>query len=147
MAKDDQQSADNTPAQPDKAPGLSSLESQALDLPNWSDQVAPSPAGPPLNSADTSGQLGPLLKIPLEVRVVLGSTKRTLAELAHANPGSFLELDSLAGEPVLLTVAGTPFARAEVVVIDNQYAVRITELLQDLATMVDTARRRAGHGA
>ena len=95
--------------------------------------------GPRFEAVQGEVRLAPLLKVPLDVRVVLGTAQRKLSELAQIQPGSLLELDSIAGEPVLLTVSGTPFAKAEVVVIDDQYAVRISELLQDLATMVDAA--------
>ncbi len=100
--------------------------------------------GPRFEAVAGEAQLAPLLKVPLDVRVVLGTAQRKLSELAQIQPGSLLELDSIAGEPVLLTVSGTPFARAEVVVIDDQYAVRISELLQDLATMVDAVGQSDG---
>lgn len=90
----------------------------------------------PLDLTVEGGALEALLQVPLEVQVVLGTAYPTLAELARLEPGDVVVLDSVAGDPVILEVAGVPFARAEVVVFDDQYAVRIVELLDDPAALV-----------
>jgi|BEDMetMinimDraft_2_1075160.scaffolds.fasta_scaffold17131_2 flagellar motor switch protein FliN len=90
----------------------------------------------PLDVTVEGGALEALLQVPLEVQVVLGTAYPTLAELAQLQPGDVVVLDSVAGDPVVLEVAGVPFARAEVVVFDDQYAVRIVELLDDPAALV-----------
>jgi flagellar motor switch protein FliN len=90
----------------------------------------------PLDVEVADGALDALLQVPLEVQVVLGSARPTLAELAQLKPGEVVVLDSVAGDPVILEVAGVPFARAEVVVFEDQYAVRIVELLDDPAAVV-----------
>jgi flagellar motor switch protein FliN/FliY len=131
-----------SPPNPDSQPRP--VEGRPLDLPDLSSQSGSSQAGPRFDPVQAGDRLDPLMKIPLEVRVVLGTARRKLADLAAIEAGSLLELDSIAGEPVLLTVAGIPFAKAEVVVIDDQYAVRISELLEDLAVMVDAVHEQVG---
>jgi flagellar motor switch protein FliN/FliY len=91
----------------------------------------------PLKVEVTAGALDALLQVPLEVHVVLGEAKPTLSELAQLKSGEVVVLDSIAGDPVTLEVAGVPFARAEVVVFEDQYAVRIVELLDDPAQLVE----------
>jgi len=69
-----------------------------------------------------------LAEVNLEVTAELGRAALRVSELLDLQPGSIIELDREAGAPVELFVNGTLFARAEVVVIDGQYAVRICEL-------------------
>jgi flagellar motor switch protein FliN len=97
---------------------------------------APAEVRQPLEVEVADGALDALLQVPLEVQVVLGSAQPTLVELAQLKPGEVVVLDAVAGDPVLLEVAGVPFARAEVVVFEDQYAVRIVELLDDPAALV-----------
>ena len=66
--------------------------------------------------------------IKVNVEVVIGSTELTLAELAGMREGSIVELPVLAGEPVLMKAAGQEFAKGEVVVIDENFGIRVTEL-------------------
>lgn len=80
--------------------------------------------------------LDPLLDIQLEVAVVLGSREMTLEELATMGPGQYVALSTHAGDPVLVKIQGKPFAWAEVLVIDDQYAVRIIEVIADPAAAV-----------
>lgn len=70
-----------------------------------------------------------LYDVPLEVTAVLGRTRRQVGEVLALGPGSVLELDKLAGEPVELLVNGKLIARGEVVVIDEHFAVRITDIV------------------
>ncbi|NLA34336.1 MAG: flagellar motor switch protein FliN [Actinobacteria bacterium] len=70
-----------------------------------------------------------LADVHLEVTAELGRTKLRVSELLSLEPGSVIGLEREAGSPVDLQVNGTLFARAEVIVVDNQYAVRITELV------------------
>jgi flagellar motor switch protein FliN/FliY len=90
----------------------------------------------PLEVEVQAGALEALLQVPLEVQVILGAASPTLSELAQLKPGDVVVLDSVAGDPVILEVAGVPFARAEVVIFEDQYAVRIVELLDDPAQLV-----------
>lgn len=92
--------------------------------------------GPPPWAAVEPG-LGPvdeeklrlLLDIPLKVTVVLGRTRRPIKEVLEMAPGSIVELDALADEPVEVLVNGVPVARGEVVVVNENFGVRITSIL------------------
>ena len=70
-----------------------------------------------------------LLDIPLEVTVELGRTKRLIKDVLELGVGSVIELDKLAGEPVDVVVNSKLVARGEVVVIDENFGVRITDIL------------------
>lgn len=70
-----------------------------------------------------------LLDIPLELRVELGRTSKTVKEVLELAPGSIFELDRVAGEPVDIFVNGKLIAKGEVVVIDENFGVRITDIL------------------
>ena len=83
---------------------------------------------PSLNPSE-SNNLNMLLDIPLKVTVELGRTKRSVKEILEMSSGSILELDKLAGEPVDILVNNRHIARGEVVVIDENFGVRITDIL------------------
>lgn len=69
------------------------------------------------------------LPLPCHVKVVLGECRKTLPEILSVQEGSILELDRLAGEPVSVEVNGKALFRGEVVVIDENFGVRITGLV------------------
>jgi flagellar motor switch protein FliN len=73
--------------------------------------------------------LGQVKDVKVELRVELGRTTRSLEELASITAGSILAIDKLAGEPVDLYAAGELIAKAEVVVIDENFGVRVTEVV------------------
>lgn len=70
-----------------------------------------------------------LLDIPLEVSVELGRTKIVIRDLMQLGPGSIIELDKLIGEPVDLLVNDNLIARGEVVVFDENFGIRITDIV------------------
>ena len=72
--------------------------------------------------------IGLILDVPLQVTVELGRTKKTIKEILDLATGSIVELDKLAGEPVEIQVNGHFLAKGEVVVIDENFGVRITEI-------------------
>ncbi|WP_409292293.1 flagellar motor switch phosphatase FliY [Peribacillus sp. SCS-37] len=76
-----------------------------------------------------SGNLDLLLDIPLQVTVELGRTKRSVKELLDLSAGSIIELDKLAGEPVDVLVNNKLVATGEVVVIDENFGVRVTDII------------------
>src|SRR5579875_2172902 len=97
-----------------------------------------------LSAAITEGGDGSLAleqlgQIPVELSVELGRTHLTLAETLALDVGSILTLERTAGEPADLLVNGTPVARGEVVVIDERFGLRITEILD--------SRSEPEHGA
>ncbi|MGE6487509.1 flagellar motor switch phosphatase FliY [Paenisporosarcina sp. NPDC076898] len=70
-----------------------------------------------------------LLDIPLQVTVELGRTKRMVKEILSVSQGSIIELDKLAGEPVDILINNKLIAVGEVVVIDENFGVRVTDIL------------------
>jgi flagellar motor switch protein FliN/FliY len=71
-----------------------------------------------------------IMDVQLEISVELGRTKRLIKDILEFGAGSIVELDKLAEEPVDILVNGKIIARGEVVVIDESFGVRITEILQ-----------------
>jgi flagellar motor switch protein FliN/FliY len=70
-----------------------------------------------------------LSDVPVDLTVEIGRTRLTVGETLDLRQGSIVSLNRMAGEPVDLLVNGTPIARGEVVVIDEQFGLRITEVL------------------
>ncbi len=87
----------------------------------------------PLQVPQGGGQLpsniGMIVDIPVRVTVELGRTRKSVGEILSFAPGSVIELDKMAGEPVDVLVNGKPIAKGEVVVIDENFGVRVTEIL------------------
>lgn len=79
--------------------------------------------------ADSVPNMSLLLDVPMRLTVELGRTTRSIKDVLELNVGSVLELDKLSGEPVDLLVNGKVIARAEVVVIDENFGVRVTEIV------------------
>ena len=75
------------------------------------------------------GDLSRLSDIPMELSVEIGRTHMTVGETLDLHAGSVVTLERIAGEAADLLVNGTPFARGEVVGIDDQYGLRIIEIL------------------
>ncbi|HUM76259.1 MAG TPA: flagellar motor switch protein FliN, partial [Fervidobacterium sp.] len=80
-------------------------------------------------SAAIDERLQLLFDIPLNITVELGRTKLTLKEVMELGVGSLIELDKLTGEPVDIYVNNKLIAKGEVVVIDENFGVRITEII------------------
>ncbi|QGT99176.1 Flagellar motor switch protein FliN [Candidatus Syntrophocurvum alkaliphilum] len=79
--------------------------------------------------------IGLIMDVPLDVTVELGKTRKTIKEILELNPGSIIQLDKLAGEPVDLLVNGKLIAKGEVVVIDESYGIRITTIISPMDRM------------
>jgi flagellar motor switch protein FliN/FliY len=97
------------------------------------------PLTPEAPSADQAHGIELLMDVALEVSVELGRSHMSIGEILALRTGSVIELDKLAGEPVDVSVNGTLIARGEVVVVDEKFGVRITEV-------VSKARRLASVG-
>jgi flagellar motor switch protein FliN/FliY len=78
--------------------------------------------------AAEQAELERLHDVPVELAVEIGRTRMTIRETLALGPGSIVTLDRLAGEPVDLLVNGKPIARGEVVVIDEEFGLRVTEV-------------------
>ena len=70
-----------------------------------------------------------ILDIPVNISLEVGSTKISIRNLLKLNQGSVVELDRLAGEPLDLLVNGTLIAHAEVVVVNEKYGIRLTDII------------------
>lgn len=70
-----------------------------------------------------------IMDVPLQVTVELGRTHKLIKEVLEFSPGSIIELDKLAGEPVDILVNGKAIAQGEVVVIDESFGVRVTDII------------------
>lgn len=100
-------------------------ETEAVDYVPFEATVAepePDPAGPP-------AELERLHDVPVELAVEIGRTRMTIGETLALGPGSIITLNRLAGEPVDLLVNGKPIARGEVVVIDEEFGLRVTDVV------------------
>jgi len=91
-------------------------------------ETTTTPGGEPAGLAEPP-ELERLQEVPVELAVEIGRTRMTIGETLALGPGSIVALNRLAGEPVDLLVNGTPIARGEVVVIDEEFGLRITELV------------------
>jgi flagellar motor switch protein FliN/FliY len=70
-----------------------------------------------------------LSAVPVDLSVEIGRARMSVGETLELREGSVVTLDRMAGEPVDLLVNGTPIARGEVVVIDEQFGLRLTQVL------------------
>ena len=123
--------SDNAEQKQDAPPVETAAASDAADLP-------PQPPQPPepqnskpdgVNDSALKGDMDFLLDIPLEISVELGRTKMLINELLHLGQGSVIELSKLAGETLEIFANQKLVARGEVVVINEKYGIRLTEII------------------
>lgn len=81
------------------------------------------------NGGTSKENINLIMDVPLEITVELGRTKRLIKDILEFGPGTVIELDRLAGEPVDVIVNGKFIAKGEVVVIDESFGVRITDIV------------------
>ncbi|ORM68297.1 flagellar motor switch protein FliN [Pantoea rwandensis] len=95
----------------------------------------PDPTENVFKSFDSNGASGSLqdidliMDIPVKLTVELGRTKMTIKELLRLTQGSVVSLDGLAGEPLDILINGYLIAQGEVVVVNDKYGVRITDII------------------
>ncbi|GHA06081.1 flagellar motor switch protein FliN [Oceanisphaera arctica] len=80
-------------------------------------------------NSETPRELEMILDIPVKLTVELGRTRLTIKQLLELAQGSVIELDGLAGEPMDILINGYLIAQGEVVVMDDKYGIRITEIV------------------
>ena len=95
-------------------------------------QFAPLQPGQPMVQPDN---LNLILDVPLQISVELGRAKKTIKEILEMGPGSVIELDRLAGESVDMIVNGRLIAKCEVVVINETFGIRITDIVHPMERM------------
>ncbi|MBX3304500.1 MAG: flagellar motor switch protein FliN [Nitrospira sp.] len=87
---------------------------------------------PPVQNSETGGSsknIDFILDIPMNVAVYVGSTKMAIRDLLQLAQGSVIELDKLAGEPMEVMVNNKLVARGEVVVVNEKFGIRLTDVV------------------
>ena len=95
--------------------------------------VQPASFQPFTGSVGAGGQpenIGLIMDVPLEVTVELGRTKKSIKEILDFAPGTIVELNKIAGEPIDVLVNGKYVAKGEVVVIEESFGIKITEIIK-----------------
>lgn len=113
----------------------SALEEQNAAASTQLDQASPAADSvfKPLSKIETgertSLDIEALKDVPVQMTVELGRTRMTIRELLHLGQGSVVDLATMAGEPLDILVNGHLIAQGEVVVVDDNYGVRLTDIL------------------
>jgi len=81
------------------------------------------------NELNNSEKLNVILDIPVTVSMEVGKTELSIRNLLNLNQGSVVELDRLAGDPLDVYVNGTLIAHAEVVIVNEKFAIRLTDVI------------------
>ena len=97
-------------------------------------------------AATGGAELERLYDVPVELAVEIGRTHMTIRETLSLGPGSIVTLNRLAGEPVDLLVNGKPIARGEVVVLDEEFGLRVTDVAAHRALGTPASERVAEAG-
>ena len=82
-----------------------------------------------IGNAGMMNELDMILDIPVQITVELGRTKITIKNLLQLAHGSVVELDAMAGEPMDVMVNGTLIAQGEVVVVNDKFGIRLTDII------------------
>ena len=106
-----------------------------MNTPNVQNLQFPNLAGGA--SAQEQGNIGLIMDVNMEMTVELGRTKKQIKEILGMGEGTIIELDKLAGEPVDILVNHKAIAKGEVVVIDENFGVRVTEILSPMERVSD----------
>lgn len=112
---------------------MSAVEEQAIQPPEEpSGVVVPIGAGEktPIDADQKATEdLALVLDVPVQVAVEIGRTTMTIGEILAVTPGTVVTLNRLAGEPVDLLVNGRLIARGEVVAVDEEFGLRVTDVV------------------
>ena len=107
--------------------GMNVPNVQSLQFPNLASGM----------NAGEQGNIGLIMDVFMEMTVELGLTKRSIKDILGMGEGTIIELDKLAGEPVDILVNHKQIAKGEVVVIDENFGVRVTEILSPMERVND----------
>jgi len=110
--------AGHSEAEPAAAPGA---DPRPAGLENLADESA--------GSGDENRNMDAILDIPVTMSVEIGNTKVSIRNLLQLNQGSVVELDRMAGEPLDVLVNGTLVAQGEVVVVNEKFGIRLTDVI------------------
>lgn len=135
----DSQTPETTPAEDDWAAALAEQTAAeavaSQQKAESSSAIEARPAGPDLfrplsgDGSDGQSEIDLIRDIPVQMSVELGRTRLTIQNLLQLGQGSVVELDGLAGEPMDIYVNGYLIAQGEVVVVDDKYGIRITDII------------------
>lgn len=100
-------------------------EAEALAL----DALEDESIGSGFKSGETGPELDVILDIPVRISMEVGSTQIPIRNLLQLNQGSVVELDRLAGEPLDVMVNGTLIAHGEVVMVNDKFGIRLTDVV------------------
>ena len=103
------------------------------------DEIQYSQLTPEAAAEAGEGALERLRDVPVDLVVEIGRTKMTIGDALKLAPGTVIGLNRLAGDPVNLLVNGKPIARGEVVVVDEEFGLRVTEVVDDGGATVSAA--------
>jgi flagellar motor switch protein FliN/FliY len=107
------------------------MPTMGYGMPNVNIQPAQFQSFAPTQGEMVSAESISLIKdVPLEVTVELGRTNKSIADILEFAPGTIIELDKIAGEPIDILVNGKFVAKGEVVVIEESFGVRIMEIIK-----------------
>lgn len=106
---------------------ISTKKNTASDLPKaqFNELIADSA----VRTVNEVGNLDVILDIPVTISMEIGRTKISIRNLLQLNQGSVVELDRLAGEPMDVLVNGTLIAHGEVVVVNEKFGIRLTDVI------------------
>ena len=133
MADDNQNNAtsaedDWAAAMAEQAQADAAMAEQAPNASAQPAQIFPS-FGDAGGKASMMNELDMILDIPVQIAVELGRTKITIKNLLQLAHGSVVELDAMAGEPMDVMVNGTLIAQGEVVVVNDKFGIRLTDII------------------
>jgi len=117
--------------------GMNNMGGFGMGQPNMNVQPVQFPGLNPQTGSGDQGNIGLLMDVYMEMTVELGRTKRLIKDILGMGEGTIIELDKLAGEPVDILVNHKLIAKGEVVVIDENFGVRVTEIVSPLDRMGD----------
>nr|WP_290699558.1 flagellar motor switch protein FliN [Halomonas sp. UBA3074] len=123
----EQEAAEESDEDREEASAASEQTSKASSAKPASDDVF-RPLSPDSGSSQAR-ELEMIMDIPVKLTVELGRTKLTIKQLLELAQGSVIELEGLAGEPMDILINGYLIAQGEVVVIEDKYGIRITEIV------------------
>ena len=105
-------------------------QQMGMAMPNINIQPASfQPFSADVNAMQSQENIELIKDVPLEVTVELGRTQKSISDILDFAPGTIIELDRIAGEPVDVLVNGKLVAKGEVVVIEENFGVRVTEII------------------
>ena len=120
---------------PQMGMGMQMGQNMGMNVPNVQTLQYPMLQG--TNTGSEQGNISLIMDVFMEMTVELGRTKKQIKDILGMGEGTIIELDKLAGEPVDILVNHKPIAKGEVVVIDENFGVRVTEILSPLERVSD----------